>query len=342
MSFAAVEPSQALEFRVRGRVQGVGFRPTVWRMARELGLAGEVLNDGEGVLVRVSGARSRIAALLRQIQREPPPLAHIDSIEGRRYSGRLPQDFRIAESLGGPVRTQIAPDAALCGACAAELRDPGQRRYRYPFTNCTHCGPRLSIATAVPYDRATTTMAPFALCAACEAEYRSPNDRRFHAEAMACPSCGPAASLVAFGQAAAPRGGDDDAVKIAAELIARGDIIAVKGLGGYHLACDATNPESVTRLRRLKRRDAKPFALMARDLAVIRRYCGIDIAEERALTSVEAPIVLLRETGPHHLPQAIAPGLELAWLHAADDAAAFAVDGTVRTAARDDERQYFR
>ncbi|NUJ78546.1 carbamoyltransferase HypF [Methylocystis sp. FS] len=309
MSFAA-EPSQALEFRVRGRVQGVGFRPTVWRMARELGLAGEVLNDGEGVLVRVSGDQSRIAALLRRIERSSPPLAHIDSIERRRYSGRLPQEFRIADSIGGPARTQVAPDAALCGACAAELRDPGQRRYRYPFTNCTQCGPRLSIVTAIPYDRATTTMAPFALCAACEAEYRNPNDRRFHAEAVACPSCGPTASLVAFGQAGAPRDGGPDAVKIAAGLIARGDIIAVKGLGGYHLACDATSPEAVARLRLLKRRDAKPFALMARDLDVMRRYCVIDAVEERELTSVKAPIVLLRATGPERLPEAVAPGLD--------------------------------
>ncbi len=310
MSFAAVEPSQALEFRVRGRVQGVGFRPTVWRMARELGLAGEVLNDGEGVLVRVSGDPSRVAALLRRIERDPPPLAHIDSIERLRYSGQLPQEFRIAESIGGPARTQVAPDAALCGACAAELRDPNERRYRYPFTNCTHCGPRLSIVTAIPYDRATTTMAPFELCAACAAEYRNPIDRRFHAEAVACPSCGPTASLVALGQAEAPRDGGADAVEIAARLIAQGEIIAVKGLGGYHLACDATNIAAVSRLRRLKRRDAKPFALMARDLAVIRRYCAIDAVEERALKSVEAPIVLLRAKGPEHLPEAVAPGLD--------------------------------
>ncbi|HEY8125189.1 MAG TPA: carbamoyltransferase HypF [Methylocystis sp.] len=310
MSFTAAEPSQALEFRVRGRVQGVGFRPTVWRMARELGLAGEVLNDGNGVLVRVSGDQSRIAALLRRIECDPPPLAHIDSIERRRYSGRLPQEFRIAESIGGPARTQVAPDAALCGACAAELRDRSERRYRYPFTNCTHCGPRFSIVTAVPYDRATTTMASFVLCAACAAEYRNPNDRRFHAEAVACPSCGPSASVVPFGQAKIPSDGDVDAVEIAARLITQGEIIAVKGLGGYHLACDASSPEAVLRLRRLKRRDAKPFALMARDLAVIRRYCAVDAVEERALTSVEAPIVLLRATGRERLPEAVAPGLD--------------------------------
>ncbi|MBM3563017.1 MAG: carbamoyltransferase HypF [Alphaproteobacteria bacterium] len=309
MAFAA-EQSQALEFRVRGRVQGVGFRPTVWRIARQLGLAGEVLNDGEGVLVRVCGDQAGIEALLRRIACEPPPLARIDCIERRGYAGRLPQDFRIADSLGGPTRTQVAPDAAICGACAAELRNPRDRRNRYPFANCTHCGPRLSIVTGIPYDRATTTMAPFALCAACEAEYRNPADRRFHAEAIACPECGPTASLIAFGQTEVPLDGEADAVENAARLIARGDIIAIKGLGGYHLACDATSAEAVARLRRLKRRDAKPFALMARDLSVIRRYCPVGAIEERELTGVEAPIVLLRATGPQRLPEPIAPGVD--------------------------------
>lgn len=306
----AADQTQALEFRVRGLVQGVGFRPTVWRIARQLGLAGEVLNDGEGVLLRVSGDETRIEALLQAIARDPPPLARIDGIERRRYAGRLPREFRIAESHGGPIRTRIAPDAAICDACAAELRDPYDRRYRYAFANCTHCGPRLSIVTRIPYDRARTTMAPFVLCAACEAEYRNPRDRRFHAEAVACPACGPSASLVAFGEAAAPPDAGADAVATAARLIARGDIVAVKGLGGYHLACDATNPETVARLRRLKRRDAKPFALMARDLAVIRRYCALSAIEERELTRVEAPIVLLRVRDPRRLPEAIAPGLD--------------------------------
>ena len=306
----AEKQSVALEFRVRGRVQGVGFRPTVWRIARQLGLAGEVLNDGEGVLVRVSGDRVRIEALLQTILREPPPLARIDGIERRAYAGRLLRDFRIADSLGGPVRTQVSPDAAICGACAAELRNPGDRRRRYAFANCTHCGPRLSIVTGIPYDRAATTMAPFRLCAACEAEYRNPADRRFHAEAVACPACGPTPSLIAFGQDEVPRDGDADAVEIAARLIARGDIVAVKGLGGYHLACDATNVEAVVRLRRLKRRDAKPFALMARDLSVIRLYCALDDVEERELSRVEAPIVLLRARNPRRLPEAVAPGLD--------------------------------
>jgi hydrogenase maturation protein HypF len=207
------------------------------------------------------------------------------------------------------AHTQVAPDAVICPACAIELRDPCQRRYRYPFTNCTHCGPRLSIVNAIPYDRATTTMAGFALCAACRAEYGNPDDRRFHAEPIACPSCGPAAVLVAL--AGAPVGathGDD--IEVASGLIRGGAIVAIKGLGGYHLACDATNATAVRRLRHRKRRNAKPFALMARDLAVVRRYCAVDAGEERELTGVGGPIVLLRAAGPEQLPDAVAPGLD--------------------------------
>ncbi len=303
------EQAQALEFRVRGRVQGVGFRPTVWRIARDLGLAGEVLNDGEGVLLRVGGDQTRVAALLDGIERKLPPLARIDGIESRGYSGVLPREFRIAESAGGGGHTQVAPDAAICPACAAELRDPRGRRFRYPFTNCTHCGPRLSIVTAIPYDRATTTMAEFTLCEACRAEYHNPQDRRFHAEPIACPACGPTVSLVALDGAAPPLAAEVDAIEAAAGLIHNGEILAVKGLGGYHLACDATNADAVARLRRAKQRDAKPFALMARDLEIIRRYCTVSAEEERQLTGVPAPVVLLRADGPLPLPETIAPGL---------------------------------
>jgi hydrogenase maturation protein HypF len=303
------EQSQALEFRVRGRVQGVGFRPTVWRIARELRLAGEVLNDGEGVLLRVDGDRTRVAALLEGIERKLPPLARIDGIESRPYGGELPSAFRIAESAGGRAHTQVAPDAAICPACMAELRDRHERRFRYPFTNCTHCGPRLSIVKAIPYDRATTTMAAFALCDACHAEYRNPGDRRFHAEPIGCPACGPKAVLVTLDNAAPPLCEGIDAIDVAAGLIRRGEIIAIKGLGGYHLGCDAADEGAVAQLRRAKRRDAKPFALMARDLEVIRRYCTINAAEERQLTSMQAPIVLLRADGPDRVPEMIAPGL---------------------------------
>jgi len=301
--------SQALEFRVRGRVQGVGFRPTVWRIAHELGLAGEVFNDGDGVVLRVGGDEHSVAALIDGIKCNLPLLARIDRIDRRQYCGDLPREFRIAESAGGGAHTQVAPDAAICPACAAELYDPRGRRFRYPFTNCTHCGPRLSIVTAIPYDRATTTMAQFALCAACQAEYRNPGDRRFHAEPIACPDCGPAAVLVTLDDIAPLPTAQSDAIEAAADLIRGGEIVAIKGLGGYHFACDATNAEAVARLRRGKRRDAKPFALAARDLEVIRRYCTVSAEEERQLAGVAAPIVLLRADGALKLPKTIAPGL---------------------------------
>ena len=301
---------EAVEVRVRGRVQGVGFRPKIWHMARELGLAGEVLNDSDGVLVRIGGDRVRLAAFLDGIESELPPLARVESVEKRSYAGRLSAKFRISESSRGGARTQIAPDAAICAACSAELRTRGDRHYRYPFTSCTHCGPRLSIVTAIPYDRMTTTMASFALCPDCRSEYANPHNRRFHAEAIACPSCGPLAKLIALRGAPFHDGPAYDHIQRASALIRDGEIVAVKGIGGYHLACDATNASAVTQLRRLKRRSAKPFALMARDLDVIRRYCTVTPEEERQLTGAQAPIVLLQADGLRHLPEGVAPGLD--------------------------------
>jgi hydrogenase maturation protein HypF len=299
------------EIRVRGRVQGVGFRPTVWRYARDLQLTGEVLNDAEGVRIRARGSRVGMTALIERIEREPPPLARIDAIEIRPYNGTLPDEFVIVESIGGDAHTQVAPDAAVCSACAEEIASPFERRYRYPFTNCTHCGPRLSIVNGIPYDRAQTTMAPFGLCPACRAEYDNPADRRFHAEAIACHACGPKAKLMRFDGRAV--GFDQfsmmDDVDAAGGLIKNGEIVAIKGIGGYQLACDGTKADVVARLRQLKQRDAKPFALMARDLDVVRRYCTVSAAEERLLTGPSAPIVLLRAAGEQRLPDAIAPGL---------------------------------
>jgi hydrogenase maturation protein HypF len=298
------------EIRVRGRVQGVGFRPTVWRFARELGLSGEVLNDAEGVLIRVAGESGAIAGLLDRLRQEPPPLARIEKIERRRFAGTFAPGFRIIDSVNGAARTEVAPDAAICAACAREVMDPAQRRHRYAFANCTHCGPRLSIVHHIPYDRAATTMAPFPLCDACRDEYRNPADRRFHAEAIACHVCGPQPRLVRFdGQRVASGQYDSlDDTDAACTLLQRGHIVAVKGIGGYQLACDATNADAVSRLRAAKHRETKPFALMARDLAVIRRYCALDTAEARLLTSPEGPIVLLRASGVR-LPEIVAPGL---------------------------------
>jgi hydrogenase maturation protein HypF len=308
---APQEPSTSYEIRVRGRVQGVGFRPTVWRLARELGLSGDVRNDSEGVLIRVAGPPTAVEGLVVRMAREAPPLAQIERIEQQR-TRLFPKDgFRIVESVGGNARTQICPDAVLCPECANEAVDPFQRRFRYAFANCTHCGPRLSIVTGIPYDRAKTTMVDFPLCDACRAEYNDPADRRFHAEAIACHACGPKPSLVRFDRRAASFDQHSmlDAVDAVAGLLKKGHIVALKGLGGYQLCCDATNGEAVGHLRAGKRRSTKPFALMARDLDIVRRYCVPTEAEERELCSREGPIVLMRMSAARRLPYAIAHGL---------------------------------
>jgi hydrogenase maturation protein HypF len=301
---------EALEIRVRGRVQGVGFRPNVYRLARELGLAGEVSNDADGVLIRASGPPIALERFVDRLVRERPPLARVEAVETTRIADAFEGPFRIVESRGGAARTEVAPDAVVCAACADEVRTPTARRFRYPFATCTHCGPRLSIVRAIPYDRATTTMAGFPLCVACRAEYEDPTDRRFHAEAMACPACGPRAHLARLDGRPfdGERASTLDDVDAARAMLADGAIVAIKGLGGYHLACDATRPEVVLRLRERKRRDAKPFALMARDLEVIRRYCRVSPEEERALTSPEGPVVLLDRDEAELLPEAVAPG----------------------------------
>lgn len=293
--------------RVRGRVQGVGFRPAVWRMAQKFGLDGEVRNDAKGVLIRLCGPSESLTAFRILLEREAPPLARIDSIEVSKLEGALGAGFLITESVGGIAHTEVSPDARICAACADEIRNPAERRFGYALTNCTHCGPRLSIIRSIPYDRIGTTMAPFAMCDACLAEYRDPADRRFHAEPTACPRCGPAVTCVPPGGTHRQRAGDD--IAFAAAQLRRGEIIAIKGLGGYQLACDATNAASVARLRAGKRRGGKPFALMARDLAIVRSHCGLSAGEARELASPQAPIVLLNAVSPRRLPDSVAPGL---------------------------------
>jgi hydrogenase maturation protein HypF len=304
-------PLRAVEIRVRGLVQGVGFRPTAWRFARELGLVGEVCNDGQGVLIRVCGSDAAIATLLERLERDPPPLARVDSIAARPYSGELGRELRIIASEPSEVHTEVAPDAAMCSECAAEVIDPFADRYRYPFATCTHCGPRLSIAQSIPYDRVTTTMAGFELCPRCAAQYADPADRRFHAETTACHRCGPRARLVRLDGAAThfEQHSMLDDVDAVYGLLSKGEIVAIKGLGGYQLACDASSAAAVAALRARKHRDAKPFALMARDVEVIRRYCSVGPGEQAALTSAAGPIVLLVANGPKRLPEAVAPGL---------------------------------
>lgn len=289
--------------RVRGLVQAVGFRPHVWRLARKLGLSGSVANDGEGVIVHASGSRVALDAFERRIVAEAPPLARVETVESVAERARDFTDFVILNSAAGEVATGIVPDAATCPDCLAELTDRADRRHGYAFGNCTHCGPRMSIIRAIPYDRANTSMASFAMCDACRAEYEDPEDRRFHAQPTACPDCGP--RLWLEGQGAETK----EPVAETARLLRNGKIAAIKGLGGFHLSCDARNAEAVHELRRRKARDAKPFALMARTVAGIARYCHVDAAAADLLASPAAPIVLLpiRADAPA-LPEALAPG----------------------------------
>src|SRR5215813_7499928 len=258
--------AHGVQIRVRGTVQGVGFRPMVWRIARELGVVGDVANDAEGVLIRVSATAAFATLFATRIRKEAPPLARIESIKIRPATD-LPvfDNFVIRSSATGVVTTSIAPDATICACCLAEIFTPSERRYRYPFTNCTNCGPRLTIIERIPYDRGNTSMSRFAMCESCEREYRDSQDRRFHAEPIACPRCGPKARLVNGAALSSGVQGRDDVEK-AAKLLDRGAIVAVKGIGGYQLACDALNSDTVTRLRERKLRVGKPFALMAPDV----------------------------------------------------------------------------
>lgn len=293
--------------RVRGLVQGVGFRPHVWRIAKRAGIAGSVRNDGAGVEILAWGTDEVLDDFLAALERDAPPLARIDSLSGTDLAGPAPAaEFEIAASSGGEVSTGIVPDAATCPACLGEIRDPSNRRLDYAFTNCTHCGPRLSIVRAIPYDRENTSMAGFAMCEACRAEYENPADRRFHAQPNACPDCGPRLWLE-------DRNGIvdcDDPLLETARLLRAGGIAAIKGLGGFHLACDARNEAAVFELRRRKKRPVKPLALMAGSLEAIRDVCRVSEAEAALLGSAAAPIVLL-ECNSASLAPSIAPGQDM-------------------------------
>jgi hydrogenase maturation protein HypF len=284
-----VKPRQAL--RVRGRVQGVGFRPFVYRLATDLALDGWVRNDGEGVLIALAGEGAQLERFGSRLAAEAPVLARIDSIETLSAEQlSIPDGFRVEASGAGPVTTGITPDAAVCSACLAELFDPAGRRWRYPFINCTHCGPRFTITARLPYDRPTTSMARFALCPDCRREYEDPRDRRFHAQPNACAACGPRLSLADAGGAPLAV---DDVIAEARARIGGGEILAVKGLGGFHLVCDARNAGAVARLRARKQRDEKPFAVMVASGAAARRFARVDDLALALLESAERPIVLL-------------------------------------------------
>lgn len=279
---------------VQGAVQGVGFRPFVYRLAHELGLAGWVLNSPQGVSIEIEGAEENLHRFRSRLETENPPASAIDSLEVSFLEPARDSGFQIRESAGGGTKSaRILPDLAICADCVREIFDPADRRYLYPFANCTHCGPRFSIIEALPYDRANTSMKTFAMCPDCQREYHDPSDRRFHAQPNACPKCGPhlelwnAASRVLFKE--------HEALLEGARVLRAGQILALKGIGGFQLLADARNDEAVQRLRARKHREEKPFAVLFPSLSSVRECCRISALEERLLLSPQAPIVLLEK-----------------------------------------------
>jgi hydrogenase maturation protein HypF len=299
------------QIQVRGIVQSVGFRPFVYALAQNHGLRGNVRNNEYGVLLDVEGPPDRIDSFVIELGKSAPALAQIDSIHCAETSERaFFRDFRIIQTVvGGQRFVPVAADAATCAHCLRELFDPADRRYRYPFINCTNCGPRFTIIEDVPYDRAQTTMREFEMCAACRREYEDPLDRRFHAEPTACAECGPEVRLVST-EPYNLNALANDAVVAARSLLQAGNILAIKGIGGFHLACDALNQQAVQQLRSRKYREDKPFAVMAGSVNTVRTYCEVSSVEEELLTSIQRPIVLLPQLPDCSLPLAIAPGVK--------------------------------
>ena len=301
-------PLRRVRVRVDGTVQGVGYRPFVYRLADELGIAGSVLNDERGVLVEAEGPAGAVDAFVARLSADAPPLADVRGVEAQDIPATGEPGFEIvASERGGAATAPVTPDSATCEECLAELADPADRRHRYPFLNCTNCGPRFTIVKGIPYDRPMTTMAAFAMCADCQAEYDDPLDRRFHAQPNACPVCGPRVWLV-------ERDGseveiDGDIVRFAAGELLAGKILAVKGLGGYHLACRADSDDAVCALRGRKRREDRPFALLVADLDAARALVELGPAEEALLTSRARPIVLATRRPDANVAAAVAPGV---------------------------------
>ncbi|MCG2769892.1 MAG: carbamoyltransferase HypF, partial [Anaerolineae bacterium] len=285
------------KIQIRGVVQGVGFRPFVYRLAHHFNLAGWVYNTSWGVEIEIEGPCPSLDGFLQALTDQTPPLARIESVTAEDIPPNGQQPFAILESRSQKGAYQlISPDVATCPDCLREVLDSTDRRYRYPFTNCTNCGPRFTIIADIPYDRPNTTMRHFTMCPECQAEYDDPLDRRFHAQPNACPECGPRVWLVdAQGDSWPAR--DNDVIEETARLLSEGHVLALKGLGGFHLACDATNDEAVQLLRERKRRPAKPMAVMMATLEEVRRHCDVSPEEKKLLTSYQCPIVLLRRKG---------------------------------------------
>jgi len=311
---ASIDSTVARALLAEGVVQGVGFRPFVWRLATELGLAGRVRNAAGRVEIEAAGPAAALDAFARRLRDDAPPRARVERVTVRPLdaglAAGLPVPFAIDESVSAASSDRLfPPDIATCDDCLRELSDPADRRFRYPFTNCTNCGPRATIITELPYDRAQTTMRPFPLCPACDAEYRDPANRRFHAEPVACPACGPRLSWRPTG-APAPVALGEAALDAAVRALVDGQVVAVKGLGGYHLACDATDDDAVRRLRDRKRRWAKPFAIMVRDIGAARALCRVGALERGLIEAPARPIVLLeaRRDGEPALAPSVATG----------------------------------
>lgn len=293
--------------RVTGVVQGVGFRPFVWRLAQERSLRGWVRNDAQGVEIAVQGAAAQVNDLIARLRSDAPPLARIDTVQADDATPQVWSGFEIVTSAPGQASTAIGPDVAVCPACLEELFDPANRRWRHGFVTCTHCGPRFTVTRALPYDRPQTSMAGFAFCPDCQREYTTPADRRFHAETTCCPQCGPQLLL-------SNRDGSliaGDAVTQTLALLQAGAVVAIKGLGGFHLVCDARNPDAVARLRQRKNREAKPLAVMVTNVQSLQPYAQVDAVEQGLLQSRERPIVVLRATADGAtLLKGVAPGLD--------------------------------
>jgi hydrogenase maturation protein HypF len=308
----ASQSTVRLRIRVEGTVQGVGFRPFVYGLATRDGLAGLVGNDADGVFIEVEGVPAQLDRFRAALRAEAPPLAHIHRVTADPIAAVGGSGFRIAPSApDGNRRTQVPADAATCADCLRELADPADRRYRYPFINCTNCGPRFTIVRDIPYDRRNTTMADFALCPRCEAEYHDPGDRRFHAQPVCCPDCGPTLRLL--NQSGVPirtPTGDamSDPIGATAALLREGKVVAIKGLGGYHLAASAVSAEATALLRARKHRDVKPFAVMVADLAAARRLGRVGPVEAELLTDASRPIVLLPRSPEDPVAPPVAPG----------------------------------
>lgn len=307
--------AQTIRYRItiRGTVQGVGFRPFIYNLARSGALTGSVLNAGQGVVIEVEGPPPAVYRFLDEVRMNPPQLARIEEVRWESLSPVGCTTFEIIASAGGgEIEALVPPDVGLCPDCAREIFDPADRHYRYPFTNCTNCGPRFTIVRELPYDRPQTSMDRFPMCADCAREYHDPTDRRFHAQPVACPVCGPTVELV--DTSSRPVRGDrpmpGEWTHACWELLGRGKILALKSLGGFHLVCDARNPEALRELRRRKGRVAKPFAVMGRDLATVERYCYLDEQERALLASPPAPIVVLQRRPEAGLPSELAPGLQ--------------------------------